>query len=186
MPAAHAGSALAPPPRVTALPAGVGTDGFEVRYVADATNGIIWSFRYNAASASAYKWEFVGGPPLAAVVETASAVTPAATEVDLSGPSLTLPALAGDFIISHCYTGKHPTGGNYVRGVLSVAGAVITSTYLYAVSYLAGYDSSPASAGYAATGLAASSVVKMRYYSSAGTTAEVRSRRLAVTPIRVG
>jgi hypothetical protein len=27
-------------------------------------NGVVWQFRYNATSASAYKWEFIGGPDL--------------------------------------------------------------------------------------------------------------------------
>lgn len=26
-------------------------------------NGVVWAFRYNLGSASAYKWEFIGGPP---------------------------------------------------------------------------------------------------------------------------
>jgi len=36
-------------------------DGQEIYYIADATNGVIWHLRYRAASASAYKWEFLGG-----------------------------------------------------------------------------------------------------------------------------
>lgn len=28
------------------------------------TNGTVWRFRYNAGSASSYKWEFIGGSPL--------------------------------------------------------------------------------------------------------------------------
>src|SRR4051812_22380129 len=51
------------PARVTSLPVSP-VDGQEVYYVADATNGVLWHLRYNAASASAYKWEFVGGSPL--------------------------------------------------------------------------------------------------------------------------
>ena len=48
------------PPLVAALPASP-TDGQEVRYLADAVNGVIWSLRYRAGSSSPYKWEFVGG-----------------------------------------------------------------------------------------------------------------------------
>src|SRR5262245_8394309 len=32
---------------------------------ADATNGVVWVFRYNSGSASSFKWEFIGGPPWA-------------------------------------------------------------------------------------------------------------------------
>lgn len=39
-------------------------DGDEAILQVDATNGIDWRFRYNAGSASAYKWEFVGGSPI--------------------------------------------------------------------------------------------------------------------------
>lgn len=45
---------------VTSLP-GSPTDGQEVFYVADSTNGVIWHLRYRAASS---KWEFVGGSGL--------------------------------------------------------------------------------------------------------------------------
>jgi hypothetical protein len=48
------------PQRVTSLPSSP-YDGQEIYYVADATAGVIWHLRYNASSASAYKWEFVGG-----------------------------------------------------------------------------------------------------------------------------
>lgn len=51
------------PTAVTVLPAAP-FDGQEIYYAADAANGVIWHLRYNAASASAYKWEFVGGSSL--------------------------------------------------------------------------------------------------------------------------
>jgi microcystin-dependent protein len=57
-PAGSSGAAL-----VSALP-GSPTDGQEIMFLADSTNGIIWHLRYRAASASAYKWESVGPTPL--------------------------------------------------------------------------------------------------------------------------
>jgi hypothetical protein len=45
---------------VTSLPSSP-VDGQVIDYVADATNGVVWRFRYRSASASAYKWEFIGG-----------------------------------------------------------------------------------------------------------------------------
>jgi hypothetical protein len=56
-------------PLVTSLPTSPG-DGEVVDYLADATNGVVWRFRYRAiASVTSYKtgtgsWEFVGGGPL--------------------------------------------------------------------------------------------------------------------------
>ncbi len=49
---------------VTALPSSP-TDGMEVYYVANSANRTIWHLRYNSSSPSAYKWEFLGGSPLA-------------------------------------------------------------------------------------------------------------------------
>lgn len=43
-------------------------DGQEVILEADSANGVYWRFRYYAASASAYKWMFVGGSSLRANV----------------------------------------------------------------------------------------------------------------------
>ena len=49
-----------PPTVVTSMPT-TPYEGQEVYYVADATNGVMWRFRYRGASPSPYKWEFVGG-----------------------------------------------------------------------------------------------------------------------------
>jgi hypothetical protein len=45
-------------------------DGQEFSLVVDATNGVVWRFKYNAGSASAFKWEFIGG---GAIVQNVSA-----------------------------------------------------------------------------------------------------------------
>lgn len=52
-----------PAPTVTSLPASP-VDGDEIVYVADATYGMRWHFKYRSASSSSYKWEFIGGAPL--------------------------------------------------------------------------------------------------------------------------
>lgn len=82
----------------TTLPAAP-VDGQEAFYqsAAMATPGMVWHFRYRAGSGSAYKWEFVGGPPLFAEViaqETASAQI--FGDLTTVGPTVTLP-LAGDY-----------------------------------------------------------------------------------------
>jgi hypothetical protein len=96
--------------RGTTLPA-TPFDGQEYDYVADATNGVVWRFRYRAASASAHKWESVGGAALWAEIATAQS-TGSTTYVDLTtvGPSLTVP-LAGDYDVEvACAVGVYSAG----------------------------------------------------------------------------
>jgi hypothetical protein len=78
-------------------------DGDEVVYTADATVGIRWRFKYRTASASSYKWEFVGGSQLAydggygwtwGTWVACSSLSHQAT-----GVSLTVP-LAGDYDVT--------------------------------------------------------------------------------------
>lgn len=91
---------LASAPLVTSLPSAP-IDGQEIRYVADATNGVIWNLRYRAASSSPYKWEFIGGPPVTTVspVYPASQSNSSYTNIT-SGPTFTVP-LSGDYIVNH-------------------------------------------------------------------------------------
>lgn len=89
-------SVLTAYPPITVLPT-TPTDGQVVYYTADATNGVVWAFKYRTASASASKWEFAGGAPLTARV-AASETTASTTYVALTtaGPSVALP-FAGDY-----------------------------------------------------------------------------------------
>ena len=83
------------PTLVTALP-GSPVDGQEVYFVADAAARVLWHLRYNAVG-GAYKWEYLGGPPLTAI-DTSADSTGSSALVLLGGPSLTLP-LAGDWVL---------------------------------------------------------------------------------------
>lgn len=93
-------------PRVTALPttgpSGYGPliDGQECYFVADGANGVIWHLRYNAPSTSAYKWEYVGGPPLHISTLTPGVAVPLGVPAAVvPHVKLTLPTLpsGGDF-----------------------------------------------------------------------------------------
>lgn len=90
---------LTPPQYVSALPAAP-IDGQEIYYQASTASGVTWHLRYNAASSSSYKWEYVGGSALRSEVETQEATT-STTYADLAtvGPSITVP-VAGDYDIS--------------------------------------------------------------------------------------
>jgi hypothetical protein len=89
------------PALLTVLP-GSPFDGQQIYLQADPANGIIWHLRYNAGSASAYKWEFVGGPPLAGLGTTSDPLPNSTIYNDFAtvGPSVTLPAgIGGDFFV---------------------------------------------------------------------------------------
>lgn len=84
-------------PVVTSLPASP-VDGQEIRFLADALNGIVWSLRYRAVAAGAYKWEFIGGSPLFSWTDTDETVANTSNSiVDLGGPLATVLPLAGDY-----------------------------------------------------------------------------------------
>lgn len=79
------------PPLVEELPENP-ADGQEVSLLVSAANGIVWRMRYREASASTFKWEFVGGPPSSA--GPVGAVSEKITEAEqalTSGPELIVP-----------------------------------------------------------------------------------------------
>ena len=83
------------PPLVTALPSPP-ADGDECYFVASAAAGVVWHLRYRAASASAYKWERLGGGDLFVQEDTTISVSPPGWSPGASPVTLTLP-LAGDY-----------------------------------------------------------------------------------------
>lgn len=101
-------SGIIGPARVLALPVSP-VDGQECYFVADATNGVLWHLRYNAGSASAYKWEFVGGSSLIAE-NRASQTASAGAWVMGANPSIALP-LAGTYECSYATSLNTTAGG---------------------------------------------------------------------------
>jgi hypothetical protein len=95
----------------TSLPASP-VDGQEIRYLADAANGVIWTLRYRAGSSSAYKWEFVGGSPLIASLAAGSPAFSSTSWAYVgSAPSIAIP-LAGDYLIGWQNMMVHVNGGS--------------------------------------------------------------------------
>jgi len=173
-------------PLVTSLPTAP-VDGQEVYYVADATNGIIWHLRYRAASASAYKWEVLGGPPLEAYVDTAES-SASTTYVDLTtvGPQITVP-LAGDYDVdlgASCFPNT-ATAENIWTAPKIGAAATSDNDGEYAWTNAAN-QSINVHRRLKKTGIAASTVIKQQYRTVAGVTSNWRRRYLRVTPVRVG
>jgi hypothetical protein len=156
-------------------------DGQSYHYVADATNGVVWQFIYRAASASSYKWEFVGGAPLLATVNTPE--TTASTsyaDPTTPGPTVTTP-LAGDYLVDAYVTGSH----------VSTAAATFTS-FSVGASAASDDDSLRTDATTTAAphrrilkaAVAAASAITMKYKVASGT-GSFAYRTIAITPVRV-
>jgi len=107
---------------VTTLPSSP-VDGQEVYYQADGTNGVIWHLRYRTASASTYKWEYVGGTALSSEVPASEGIPASGSYGNLAtvGPSVTVP-LAGEYDI---YAGAQLTtnAAAYIFLGLAIDGA---------------------------------------------------------------
>lgn len=74
-------------------------DGDLWYYPADATNGIMWCFRYRSGSASTYKWEFVGGSEITTTVATQETTsTTGYGNLTTVGPQLTVPRAGHHFV----------------------------------------------------------------------------------------
>jgi hypothetical protein len=140
-----------------------------------------WHFRYNAQSTSAYKWEFIGGAPAYARVDTSEATSSASyVALATAGPSVTVPR-AGDYMV---------TVGNRTQ-----AGAGSVAFHSFDVGATAANDlDAAASHGNAAlsngiktsrkNGVAASAAIVSKYKTT-GPASTFLERWLEVLPVRV-
>jgi hypothetical protein len=178
------------PPRVTALPTSP-IDGQECYLVADAANGVIWHLRYNAASAS-YKWEVVGGSPLAVEVAGAYETTSSGTYVALAtaGPSITLP-VAGDWVISQGFEGYIDTTGSawgtYMSYDIGATAAVDADNVVVGgAPQQSGAGQPMAFRARRKNGLGAVALVSKYKVYPGGTIGHFQKRSMSAMPIRVG
>ena len=189
---------------VTTLPAGY--DGQEVFYqsttagTGGASNsmadvGAVWHLRYRAASASAYKWEFVGGSKLDVTSTTSPTAITATSPTSLStNPVVTLPN-AGQYRLEVFANGAAVTvasksaflsidfSGGMTETAVASGGAVLYSTATTSVSTL--------HATYVKTITGASTVLTMKAWVDSGATfypsnATTYPYGIRATPIRVG
>jgi hypothetical protein len=177
------------PERGTALPA-TPSDGLEYDYIADATNGVIWRFRYRAASASAHKWELVGGGALYAENATVSAFTlTSSTYVQQEVPNtpvLTVP-LAGDYLAF--FDVEYATQKSVGEGqALSVGIATSTASFAVAAAIATQKQGSnvPMAAQRRLLNVAAGATY--RFYASGNNLNEwgLGTKVAAMLPVRVG
>lgn len=171
-------------PLVSALPAP--SDGLEVYYLADATNGIVWHLRYRAASLSAHKWEYVGGPALSAAVDTQETLATGATafvDAPTAGPVITVP-LAGDYDYDFAANTLNNAGASGLATGLGIAGVLPAVPHQESANSAS--SGAPASTTHAnrLLDLAAGTALKLMYQRTT-TAIIVRWRYLRVRPIRV-
>lgn len=160
-------------------------DGQEFSLIVDSTNGVEWRFKYNAGSASAYKWEFLGGPPLAAG-QAGSISTSSTTYVDMtSGPTLTVPR-AGDYIVQVDLFGQCSsfTAAYELRSqaVFSTSGAGSEQVLFVAVAV---FNGARAAFTEKRTGLVAAETVKLQVRGGATHTSTFNSAFMRLIPVRV-
>ncbi len=173
------------PPLVTSLPASP-TDGQEVNFLADATNGVVWRLRYRSASASAYKWEFIGGPPLTAEVLTQEARTGNAYgDTVTPGPDVVVP-LAGDYDFDFSAQGTQQTADSYIYVAPQIGSASTPSDNDAANIYSKFGYNDRFGRTIRRTASAANMRIRLQYKSSSANPHTWALRNLAVTPVRVG
>jgi len=176
---------LASGPFLTALPAAP-ADGDQIYYQASsmAAAGIVWHLRYNSASASIYKWEFVGGSALTDRANGTVTTTSVAVPVALTGgPSVTIP-LAGQYIIT--YGASLASTADYAvivprLNTLAIAG-IVEADYglINGVAPLVSAETFTAPITLAATGPLA-----LYYFIGSTGTATFLRRAVSAIPVRV-
>ena len=176
-----------PPPSPsygTTLPAAP-VDGQEAILVDSLTvPTYIWRFRYNAQATGGYKWEFVGGAPAYARIDT-SETTTSTSNADLAtvGPQITLPR-DGEYMITYQRSIRIRLTSHNVAWV-NVSGSVAQpEQQAIAVKAWGGanYDIAGQTARLIVTG---SRIVKMQYSVNGGTRRPFLRRILQITPVRV-
>lgn len=159
------------------------TDGQEYTYVADATNGVLWKFRWYATGNF---WAFVGGPPLYSEV-TAAESTTSTTYAALTtpGPSIVLP-FAGDYDVEIGAQLGNDTNGD--TGIMSydIGGTGAVDADFIRVVEPGGANSGRANVARRRrkTGLAAVTLTAKYKTDTAVTSCLTQNRWMAVWPVK--
>lgn len=153
-------------------------------------NGVRWTFQYNAASASAFKWECIGGPPVYAKVDTEETVNNAAyAALATPGPSITV-ARQGDYYVevgAYCIPGPtslHIAYMSYDVGATGALDADAFRTRLLDSTANRGAQNS-GSALRLKAGVAAGAAITAKYKSTAGDVDTYGNRWMRITPLRI-
>lgn len=169
-------------------------DGEEVYLQADAlTPETLWRLRYNAAIAT-YPWQFVGGSPVVAQVQTTDSLNAtsfgnyrSATQSGLTvvGPQIVLPA-AGYYDARWGAMIDGPAAGSQTAAGLTINGVDPTAS---TDPWIANYDIRFESlAGQRRIEVTGNLTVLMKFLraDNSGTAARFSKRWLEITPVRLG
>lgn len=171
-------------PLVSVLPP-TPADGQVIDYVADSANGVIWRFRYRAASASTYKWELVGGSSLHVEDNVERSVT-STTQAAVGACSINTP-LAGDYRVTGSVAVELRTANgfawNYIQA--GVANVIYTSLVRGAATTGVRFNAAVTRTIHQA-GLAVGAVCTMQHASDGSNPAFLQARSLDLLPVRVG
>jgi hypothetical protein len=144
-----------------------------------------WRFRYNAASASAYKWEFIGGSAQTARVDTSQVGSAGAVWIDLTtvGPQLAVPR-TGEYLLEATTVINSGSPNESASIGISDNGAISPVSFL--ATAIDGSRAGAASTGFVRgrRDLTEGWIPRLRYFHyTAGTAFGKRS--LWMTPVRV-
>jgi len=180
----------------TALPA-TPTDGREHILVDSLTAPTYqWHFRYNAGATGPYKWEYVGGTPFFHAVDvTENMATVGPQDLATVGPQFTVPRDGEYFFEISARVNKTQNDDWYVANMFLQDNGVTISPIIEAMGNLYGVGAgkpapfvSISSRGRAS--VIATHIIKAVYwlssYSVGGGSFSWATRRLTVTPVRVG
>jgi hypothetical protein len=162
------------------------SDGQRIDFVADATNGAVWTLKYRVGSASAYKWEYLGGAALFASSDSAAEdVTSTTFVAPTTKLGITLP-LSGDYMIEVGDASWHTVAGaglyhSYAIGATAALDADAAQTF----QAVGSVDTFEHYRPRRKNGLAGGSLVETRVRVSA-ITGKWRRPWMRVTPIRLG
>lgn len=171
------------PPLVSALPASP-YDG-QVVFYEDATIGSPMMFRYDAASVSAYKWDYLGGAPnWYAKYDTSDTYTSATYGALGVHVTLDIPGnITGDFLIHHGTRINGP--GSAERAFQSLRVGAVAASDANAVATTTNDQITASSQPIQLLGVAANTTIGLHYRTESGGTATYSFRWLAITPVRV-
>jgi hypothetical protein len=177
--------AVSPRALKAAIPAST-IDGAEFTY--QVTEGVCWRFRYNASSASDYKWEFVGGTPWYKAVETQQ-TTSSLTYVALATALEHTTPFAGDYLVEQGAQAYSAASGGFAYVSHSVGGAATTALDANGMftqqATVAGNDGAYIFRRTRHDGVAASALIAEAARSGSGTINVLR-RSLSLIPVRIG
>lgn len=166
----------------------VGLRGFRVLIVPDTIDnpGVVWEFVYDPAGVGSPPWYFIGGAPMYAEVVAQQGTTTTANYVALAtaGPTLSLPAIAGDFDIEigARLNNSSANAGGLMSYDIGATGALDADS----INFLEGATNMFLNLvrSRRKTGLAASQTITSKYKALLGGTANFEVRWMKITPVR--